>query len=62
MVLRSFCDMCMSGKEKAHKHKQIFAVTARAGGGLPTGWGGGLPTKNGAAQGSKVYVLCAEPK
>ena len=33
-----------SGKEKAHKHKQIFPVTARAGGGLPTGWGGGLPT------------------
>ena len=29
-----------SGKEKAHKHKQIFPVTARAGGGLPTGWGG----------------------
>ena len=33
-----------SGKEKAHRHKQIFPVTARAGGGLPTGWGGGLPT------------------
>ena len=48
-----------SGKEKAHKHKQIFPVTARAGGGLPTGWGGGLPT---GGQGSKVYVLCAEPK
>ena len=28
--------------------------------GLPTGWGGGgLPT---GGQGSKVYVLCAEPK
>ena len=51
----------MSGKEKAHKHKhkQIFPVTARAAGGLPTGWGGGLPT---GGQGSKVYVLCAEPK
>ena len=49
-----------SGKEKAHKHKQIFPVTARAAGGLPTGWGGGgLPT---GGQGSKVYVLCAEPK
>ena len=49
-----------SGKEKAHKHKQIFPVTARWGGGLPTGWGGGgLPT---GGQGSKVYVLCAEPK
>ena len=40
-----------SGKEKAHKHKQIFPVTARAG-------GGGLPT---GGQGSKVFVLCAEP-
>ena len=28
-----------SGKEKAHKHKQIFPVIARAGGGLPIGWG-----------------------
>ena len=49
------CDtpLC-SGKEKAHKHKQIFPVTARVGGGfsrLPTG-----------GQGSKVYGLCAEPK
>ena len=44
----------------AHKHKQIFPVTARTGGVLPTGWGGGgLPT---GGQGSKVYVLCAEPK
>ena len=34
-----------SGKEKAHKHKQIFLVTARAGGGLPTGWGGGSPDR-----------------
>ena len=33
-------------------------MTAR-GGGLPTRWGGGLPT---GGQGSKVYVLCAEPK
>ena len=30
------------GKEKAHKHKPIFPVTARVGGGvgLPTGWPG----------------------
>ena len=28
----------LSGKDKAHKHKQIFPVTARVGGGLPTGW------------------------
>ena len=27
--------------------------------GLPTGWGGRLPA---SGQGSKVYVLCAEPK
>ena len=45
-------------KEKAHKHRQIFPVTAWVGGGLPTGWPG-LPT---GGQGSKVYVLCAEPK
>ena len=53
------CFIGQSGKEKAHKHKQIFPVTAQAGRGLPTGWGGGLPT---GGQGSKVYVLCAEPK
>ena len=29
-----------SGKEKAHEHKQDFPVTARVGGGLPTGWPG----------------------
>ena len=34
-------------------------MTARAGGGSPPGGGGGLPT---GGQGSKVYVLCAEPK
>ena len=31
---------CLSGKEKAHKHEQIFPVTARVGGCLPTGWPG----------------------
>ena len=36
----------LSGKEKAHKHKQDFPVTARVGGGLPDG------------QGSDVYVVC----
>ena len=30
----------ISGKEKAHEHKQIFPLTARGGGGLPTGWPG----------------------
>ena len=48
-----------SGKEKAHKHKQIFPVTARAGGVSRPSGGGGLPT---GGQESKVYVLCAEPK
>ena len=41
-----------SGKEEAHKHKQIFPVSPdRVARGLPTG-----------GQGSKVYVPCAEPK
>ena len=52
-----------SGKEKAHKHKQNFPVTARVGGvSRPGGQGSpgqGSPT---GGQGSKVYVLCAEPK
>ena len=52
-----------SQERKRHiKHKQLFPVTARVGGGgagLPTGWPGGLPT---GGQGSKVYVLCAEAK
>ena len=68
LTLVSSSGACLSGKEKAHKHKQIFPVTAQAGGGspdrvggdLPTGWGGGSPDRVGG--GSKVYVLCAEPK
>ena len=48
-----------SGKDKAHKHKLIFPVTARVGGGSPDRVARGLPT---GGQGSKVYVLCAEPK
>ena len=57
---RSYSVSRVSGKEKAHKHKQIFPVTARAGGGVSRpGGGGGLPT---GVEGSKVYVLCAEPK
>ena len=48
-----------SGKEKAHKHKQISPVIARVGGGSPDRVARGLPT---GGQGSKVYVLCAEPK
>ena len=34
-----------SGKEKAHKHKQIFSVTARAGGGVSRPGGGGSPDR-----------------
>ena len=48
-----------SGKKKAHKHKQIFPVTARVGGGSPDRVARGLPT---SGQGLKVYVLCTEPK
>ena len=33
-----------SGKEKAHKHKQIFPVTARVGGGGVSRPGGGVST------------------
>ena len=44
---------------KAHKHKPIFPVIARVGGGTPDWVARGLPT---GGQGSKVYVLCAEPK
>ena len=48
------------GKEKAHKHKtNFFRWTARVGGGSPDRVARGLPT---GGQGSKVYVLCAEPK
>ena len=54
-----FCCRRSSGKEKAHKHKHIFPVTARAGGGSPDRVARGLPT---GGQGSKIYVLCAEPK
>ena len=52
-------DFSESGKEKAHKHKQNFAATAWVGGGSPDRVARGLPT---GGQGSKVYVLCAEPK
>ena len=52
-------DPQISGEEKAHKHKQIFPVTARWGGGSPDRVARDLPT---GGQGSKVYVLCAEPK
>ena len=47
-----FSAVKISGKEKAHKHKQFCLVIAwvRGGGSRPGG------------QGSNVYVLCAEPK
>ena len=63
MFHRHFSQLCTpdfkSGKEKAHKHKQILPVTAQVGGGSPDRVARGLPT---GGQGSKVYVLCAEPK
>ena len=43
-----------NSKEKAHKHKRFYPVTARGGGGRGVLRPGG--------QGSNVYVLCAEPK
>ena len=52
-------EACLSGKKKAHKHKQIFPVTARVGEASPDRVARGLPT---GGQGSKVYVLCAETK
>ena len=38
------CGCQSSGKEKAHKHKQNFPVTARVGGGSPDRAARGLPT------------------
>ena len=48
-----------SGKEKAHKHKQIFPVTARAAGGLPTGWGG---VSRPVARGQKFMCCVRNPR
>ena len=50
---------CTSGKEKAHKHKQIFPVTARAGGGLLTGWGG---VSRPVARGQKFMCCVRNPR
>ena len=45
LVNRGFArELQVSGKEKAHKHKQIFPVTARVGGGSPDRVARGLPT------------------
>ena len=50
----------LSGKEKAHKHKQIFPVTAReGGGGLPTGWGG---VSRPVARGQKFMCCVRNPR
>ena len=49
-----------SGKEKAHKHKQIFPVTARAGGGVSRPGGGGSPDR---WPGVKSFMCCVrKPK
>ena len=55
-----YCRSFFSGKEKAHKHKQIFPVTARAGGGLPTGWGGGVSRP--VARGQKFMCCVRNPR
>ena len=49
----------VSGKEKAHKHKQIFPVTARVGGGLPTGW---PEVSRPAARGQKFMCCVRNPR
>ena len=49
----------LSGKEKAHKHKQNFPVTARVGRVSRPGGGGGLPT---GGQGSKFMCCVRNPK
>ena len=54
-----FSPLRKSGKEKAHKHKEMFPGDCPGGGGSPDRVGRGLPT---GGQGSKIYVLCAEPK
>ena len=45
----------ISEKEKAHKHKQIFPVTAQVGRGLPTGWSG---VSRPVARGQKLCAVC----
>ena len=50
-----------SGKEKAHKHKQIFPVTARAGGGgSPDRVGGGVSRP--VARGPKFMCCARNPR
>ena len=50
----------VSGKEKAHKHKQILPVTARVGGGaLPTGWPG---VSRPVARGQKFMCCVRNPR
>ena len=56
---KCLCVFCLLVFLLPNKHKQIFPVTARAGEGSPDRVEGCLPT---GGQGSKVYVLCAEPK
>ena len=51
----------ISGKEKAHKHKQIFPVTARAGGGSPDRVGGGVVSRP-VARGQKFMCCVRNPR
>ena len=48
-----------SGKEKAHKHKQSFPVTAPGGGGLPAGWPG---VSRPVARGQKFMFCVRNPR
>ena len=49
-----------SGKGKAHKHKLIFPVTARVGGGgLPTGWPG---VSRPVARGQRFMCCVRNPR
>ena len=52
--------MRVSGKEKAHKHKQISPVTARAGGGSPDRAGGGFSRP--VARGQKFMCCVRNPR
>ena len=46
-------------KGKGHKHKQTFPVTARVGGGLPTGWPG---VSRPVARGQKFMCCVRNPR
>ena len=55
-----FFSLTESGKAKARKHKQIFPVTARAGGGSPDRVGGGVSRP--VARGQKFMCCVRNPR